>query len=1306
MDASSCKKSAYVSPSGTRLFVKLIAFFSILIFLSSCHNIFFDFARKDHLDMNGDPGGDIPRHIEWIVIFDKNGGDTEAVPQMMAPPVPGESLSRLPAEPGRANHIFTGWNTAPGGGGANFDLSSPVSARTTVYAQWEALNGRLVVTFAGNGARIEAHPRQMAAFFGTSLGGLPSTPQRDGYNFTGWNTIANGTGSPFDGSTPVYSNIIVYAQWERPEGTHVVIFNSNGGTYVEPRFVLPGGSVMRPTNPSMTGYLFDNWYRAGGGTYSFGTPVHEDIILHAAWTPITYNINYISNGVTGGSTTPSTHTYDVPQPLSENGFTAPANHVFDGWSTQPGGGGAIYANMQVVVNLMALNGTTLNLYARWRYVPPDTYLVQFDTKGGYFIPAQIVQEGGRATPPPIPTKTGYDFDDWYTNDLYPSGSNYSFSNEVYDDLILYAKWNPLRYVVTYDPNGGTFESYYIPSITPEHTDFFYNEYGALAAPATPPAEGFHDLTRANHTFVGWNTQPDGSGVNYGAGQMVMNLTSSEPTVTLYAKWVENPPGTNIVVFDSNGGNYVGYRLFNSTPAQYLYPPDIPVRTGYIFRGWYTDTTWSVQYTFPREVTDSFTLYAMWDPDPAGHFTIIYDINSGTGTAPTMAPVPYATPITLPSGSGLSRTGYTFNGWNTSPAGTGTNYAAEAGFTVTGNRTLYARWVPNTLTINYAPGAGSVTGSGPTSPTSAAYGANVTMPSSGYIRTGYTLSGWAVSGSGAITDTHAVGASVAVTSLSTTIASGNAIITLTAQWTLQSSGGSGTASDPFLVYDIETLRRVGRGTGAWIGDWSLSAHYRQTADITLPNLTGGQTSNFTPIGDNSTNSDASRFTGSYNGNGYGIFNMIISRPGSPYTGMFGSVGTGGLLNNIDLSNINITGGNYTGGLVGYLFGGTIRISHVSLSDSNKIEGALYTGGLVGGSSENINIEANTIDLSGAAHITGTSNVGGLLGHHTNGTATITSNTVNLSGNVIINGASNVGGLLGHNIAGIATITGSHVNLSGNAKITGTSTDCHTGGMAGYIGGSGSSIVNSSVIMSGNAQITGNSIVGGLVGYIGADAVIRGSYVQGLEASIVSGINNVGGIAGNSSGSSILIENCYANTAVMASGNNAGGLVGQASNLTIINCYAAGSVTVNGNNAGGLAGLFNSGTIGNNVALNPFVTGGSALSTARITGNDASVLFNNYARVMQVNGSLDYLGDTADMGHDRRHGLSIVPEGTPDRDSIAAHLTLMNLGWWQTSGFDIDLSSGSSVWIFHPGGTPASHTLPTLRNAGGAQQPRMR
>ena len=75
------------------------------------------------------------------------------------------------------------------------------------------------------------------------------------------------------------------------------------------------------------------------------------------------------------------------------------------------------------------------------------------------------------------------------------------------------------------------------------------------------------------------------------------------------------------------------------------------------------------------------------------YRVTFNANNGSGTAPRSQTVEPGSTVTLPDGSGLTRTGYFFGGWNTSTNGKGIKYFAGSSFTPTGNVTLYAMWVP-------------------------------------------------------------------------------------------------------------------------------------------------------------------------------------------------------------------------------------------------------------------------------------------------------------------------------------------------------------------------------------------------------------------------------------------------------------------------------------------------------------------------------------------------------------------------------------------------------------------------------------
>ena len=75
------------------------------------------------------------------------------------------------------------------------------------------------------------------------------------------------------------------------------------------------------------------------------------------------------------------------------------------------------------------------------------------------------------------------------------------------------------------------------------------------------------FTYAGYTFVGWNTEPDGSGTPYLDEASVSNLGTFNETITLYAQWIEK---TYTITFDSNSGTFEN----NETTNTVVYRPSI------------------------------------------------------------------------------------------------------------------------------------------------------------------------------------------------------------------------------------------------------------------------------------------------------------------------------------------------------------------------------------------------------------------------------------------------------------------------------------------------------------------------------------------------------------------------------------------------------------------------------------------------------------------------------------------------------------------------------------------------------------
>ena len=89
-----------------------------------------------------------------------------------------------------------------------------------------------------------------------------------------------------------------------------------------------------------------------------------------------------------------------------------------------------------------------------------------------------------------------------------------------------------------------------------------------------------------------------------------------------------------------------------------------------------------------------TLYAKWTALPT--YAVIYNANDATGgTAPPSQTKIHSENLTLAGNSGnLTKTGYTFAGWNTDPDGTGTDYAEGAVYTLNVQLVLFAKWELN------------------------------------------------------------------------------------------------------------------------------------------------------------------------------------------------------------------------------------------------------------------------------------------------------------------------------------------------------------------------------------------------------------------------------------------------------------------------------------------------------------------------------------------------------------------------------------------------------------------------------------
>ena len=144
--------------------------------------------------------------------------------------------------------------------------------------------------------------------------------------------------------------------------SYTVTFNMNGhGTQIDAQTVKKGNKVIKPGDPTATGYTFGGWYKEAACTtaWNFGNEtVTGNTTLFAKWTAKTYDVTFVGNFDGSKYSEKITETYDSNYVLPQKNPVRP-NHSFAGWFTKAEGGDQVTAESVVKVT----KNTTL--YAHW-----------------------------------------------------------------------------------------------------------------------------------------------------------------------------------------------------------------------------------------------------------------------------------------------------------------------------------------------------------------------------------------------------------------------------------------------------------------------------------------------------------------------------------------------------------------------------------------------------------------------------------------------------------------------------------------------------------------------------------------------------------------------------------------------------------------------------------------------------------------------------------------------------------------------------------------------------------------------------
>lgn len=237
-----------------------------------------------------------------------------------------------------------------------------------------------------------------------------------------------------------------------------------------------------------------------------------------------YTISYNANGGTGTVDSQS-KTYGSAVTLRSNGFTR-TGYTFTGWNTKADGTGTSYA-----AGASYSTNAAMTLYAQWELI---TFTVGLDSNGGEGSMEPLTKIYGTSLTLPKNqfTFSGHVFDHWNTSaddtgDSYEDEAEYTAEASA----TLYAIWSG-TYPVTYNGNGATGGSTAIQTKIEDE-------------PLTLASNGF---VWEKHTFVEWNTAPDGTGVSYAEG----DTYEDNVALVLYAIWIKN----NIPVFVKDGDGIV------------------------------------------------------------------------------------------------------------------------------------------------------------------------------------------------------------------------------------------------------------------------------------------------------------------------------------------------------------------------------------------------------------------------------------------------------------------------------------------------------------------------------------------------------------------------------------------------------------------------------------------------------------------------------------------------------------------------------------------------------------------------------
>lgn len=579
-------------------------------------------------DFNTPLTNNVTVYAHWIgngytVRFTGNGATGGNTPDQAFQYNIGQNLRRNGFT--RDGYTFTGWKRADnqqayGDGQWVNNLTTQPDGIVTMVAQWSANEAHIRYnpnppagkTAGGNGTpNWDGHTGDTPA-----IGGNGWTI--DGYTFAGWTTNADGGGVKYAPGARWTANgtLTLYAQWTPGEAGLTYDGNGATGGKTDPQNGVTDQKVnVRQNGFTRDGYTFVRWDNQADCRGKAVNPgdkwtLQGSSTLYACWTGNMQPLTYHGNGATGGNTAAQSGKTGDELTTNANGFTRDG-YTFVRWDTAKDGSGTAYGEGKNGVGRYTMKPVGNDLYAIWQANPAsiqyrDDYGATGSTPDTTGVTGQnvtIAQNGF--------TRPGYTFTGWArdrrTDPSLQPGGRYTLTPGT---TTLWAQWKADPAHLIYNSNSGS-------TSQTRRTD------GVVDQTVTVIANPF---TRSGYTFTGWNTQADGRGRAYAAGngfRLVADAKSNPVnTSVLYAQWRINRVALK---FDPNGGTGGYPDITVDAFTTVTIPADAKEpkvqRPGFRFTGWAMKPTPGTGDTIlgPGKGTvtmpdqGSITVYAQWAP---------------------------------------------------------------------------------------------------------------------------------------------------------------------------------------------------------------------------------------------------------------------------------------------------------------------------------------------------------------------------------------------------------------------------------------------------------------------------------------------------------------------------------------------------------------------------------------------------------------------------------------------------------------------------------------------------------------------